>query len=115
MGKHSILVWNNGKSQRTILHATGYNLPETSINNGQESLTKFYSMFAKNFKESDRVHAYLAVATTQQREEWTHQPRGVVVTETEDSDSENKDSVIHLLIYPEDSDGEKYLRDPPSV
>ena len=32
MGKRSILVWNNGKSQRTILHDPGCTLPETSIN-----------------------------------------------------------------------------------
>ena len=45
-GKLYILVWNNGKSQRTILHSIKCDLPETSINKGQEELTKFYSMFA---------------------------------------------------------------------
>ena len=41
--------------------------PETSINQGQEDMTKFYSMFAEIFKESDRVHACPAVSTTHQR------------------------------------------------
>ena len=40
----------------------------------------------------------------QQREEWTNQPRGAVVTETEDIDSDNKVSLMPPLIYPEDSD-----------
>ena len=65
MGKRSILVLNNGKLQRIILHAPGYALPETSINQGQEGLTKFYSMFAEFFKESDMVHTSPSVVTTQ--------------------------------------------------
>ena len=53
-----------------------------SINQGQEGLTKLYSMFAESFKESDRVHACPAVATPQQMEEGAHHPRGAVVTDT---------------------------------
>ena len=48
-----------------ILHANGCDLPETSINKGQEELTKFYSMFVEIFRESDKVHACPAVATSQ--------------------------------------------------
>ena len=50
MGKSSILVWNNGKSQRTIFHSPGCAIPETSINQGQKDLTKFYSMLTEFFK-----------------------------------------------------------------
>ena len=46
MGKCSVLVWNNGKLQRTILHNPGYAIPETPINKPQDGLTKFHSMFA---------------------------------------------------------------------
>ena len=49
MGKRSILICNNRKSQRTIIHAHGCALPEISINQGQEGLTKFYSMIAEFF------------------------------------------------------------------
>ena len=65
--KRSVLVWNNRKSQSIILHAPGCALPEMSINQVQEILTKLYSMFAEFFKVSDRVHAYPSVATPQQR------------------------------------------------
>ena len=46
MVKRSIFVQNNRKSQRTILNSPGYALSETSINQVQEVLTKFYSIFA---------------------------------------------------------------------
>ena len=72
MGKRSILVWNNGKLQMNILQAPGCSLPEKSMNQGQERLTKFYSMFAEFFNKLDQVHAFPAVATPQQREWWTH-------------------------------------------
>ena len=65
MGKCYILVWNNVKSHMKILHAPGCALPETSINQGQDGLTKFYIMFAEFFKESDRVHACPEDATMQ--------------------------------------------------
>ena len=65
-------MWNNGKSKRIILHSNGCALPKTSINQGQEGLTKFYSMFAEISKDLERVHAFPEVATPQQREEWTH-------------------------------------------
>ena len=51
-------------------------------------------MFAEIFKESDMVHAIPSVATTQQRGEWTRHSRGAVVTDTEDRDSDNEDSVM---------------------
>ena len=57
MVKCSVLVCNNGKSQRNIIHAPGCVLTEMSINQGKEVLTKFYIMFADFFKESYRVHA----------------------------------------------------------
>ena len=63
MGKHSILVWNNGKHQRSTLHAPGCDLPETSINQVQKGLTKFYSTFVEFFKELDWVYAFPGVAT----------------------------------------------------
>ena len=61
--------------------------PREPINQGYEGLTKFYCMFAVNFKESDRVHTCPEVATTQQREKWNHHPQYTVVTDTEGSDS----------------------------
>ena len=39
-------VWNNRTSKRKILQDPGCALPETSINQSQEGLTKFYSTFA---------------------------------------------------------------------
>ena len=77
-------------------------------------------MFTEIFRESDRFHAFPEVATPQQREEWTHQPHGSVVTETEGRDSDNKDRVKHLLIYPEDPDDkddnpQESLRNSPSM
>ena len=39
----------------------------------------------------DKVHTCQEAATPQQREEWTHQPCGAVVTDTEESISENED------------------------
>ena len=85
MGKHYILVCNNGKPQRNKLHAPVCTLPEKPINQGQEGMTNFYSMLAEYFKESGRVHARPSVATPKQREEWTHQSRGTMVTDTDDS------------------------------
>ena len=86
MLKCYILVWNNGKSQNTIFHDPVCALLETSINQGQEGLTKFYSMLAEFFRESDRAHACPVVATPHQREEWTYHPRGAVVIKMEESD-----------------------------
>ena len=103
MGKRPILVQNNGKSQRTILHAPGYALPETSTNKGQDGLTNFCSMFAEIFKEADRIHACPEAATPQKREDWTHRPCHEVATDTEESDSDDEESVIMSIIYPEDS------------
>ena len=51
MGKYSVLVWNTEKPQITILHALGCDIPETSTNQGQEGLTKFFTMVAEFFKE----------------------------------------------------------------
>ena len=115
MVKCYIFVWDNGKSQSTILIAPGYALLEMSINQGQEGLTKFYSMFAEFFKKSDRVHAFPAVATTQQREWWTHHPCGAVVTDTKESDSDEEDSVMPPLIYPEGFNDEDSMNEPTSV
>ena len=50
MGKTSVLVSNNRKPQSTILHTPGCDLTETSINQGQEGLTKLYIMLAVFFK-----------------------------------------------------------------
>ena len=86
-----------------MLHAPGCALLETSTNQGKEVLTKFYSMFAEFFMEPDRVHACQSVATPQQREECNHQPSSSVVTDTDDSNSDEKESAMPLLIYPEDS------------
>ena len=99
MGKHSVLVWNNVKSQRTILHAPGCALPETPINQGQGGLTKFHSMFAEIFRVPYRIHACVAVATPHQRDRWTHHTPGTVVTDREESESNNKDSVMYSLIH----------------
>ena len=113
-------MWDNGKSQRTILHTTSFALPEMSIHKVHEGLTKFYSMLAEIFKESDRVHTYPLVATLQQREEWTCQPHVAVVTYTEYRDLYNKDSVIPSLIYlkesnDKDEDPHVSTSDPPST
>ena len=62
--KHSIHLWNNEKSQRIIIHAPRCALQDKSINQGQEGLTKFYSIFVGFFKESDKAHNCPSVATT---------------------------------------------------
>ena len=98
-----------------MLRASGSALSETFINKGQEGLTKFYSMFAENFKESDRVHAWPVVATQQQIKEWNHHPHSTVVTDTEDSNLDNEDSVMSLLIYSEESDKEESPSDTPTM
>ena len=72
-------------------------------------------MLVEFFKESDKVHACLEVANIQQREEWNHHPRGTMVTDTEDSDLDDKDSATPSLIYPEESKDEESLSDPPSA
>ena len=77
-------------------------------------------MFTDFFKESDRVHACPSFATPHQREEWNHQPCGAMVTNTEDSNSDDEDSLMPLLIYPEDYDNEYnnhhiYPSKPPSA
>ena len=80
MDKRLVLVHTNGKPQSTILHAPGCELPETSINQVQEGLTKFSSMFAEIFKELDRIHSCPVAATLQHMEEWTYRPHhGMVV------------------------------------
>ena len=104
MGKLSILVWYNLKSHGNILHAPVCALLDTPINQGQYGLAKFRSIFAEFFKDPYKIHAWVAVATPQQREIWTHQPPVTVVTETEDIISYEKDSVMHTLIHLEDSD-----------
>ena len=93
---------------------SGCDLLERSINQGQEVLTKLYSMFAKK-KESERVHACTAVATPQQRGEWKHNPRVAVVTDIEDSNSDDEYSWTPPFFYPEDSNDEESLSDPPSA
>ena len=55
-------------------------------------------MSAELTKESDRVHAYLSVATLQQREEWTHHTFFAMATETEEIKSDDEESVMNLLI-----------------
>ena len=67
MVKLSVLLWDNGKPQMIVLQAPVCALPETSINQVLEVLTKFYRMFAEIFKESYRVHTFPEVATPQQR------------------------------------------------
>ena len=84
MGKRSILLWENGKSQRTILNGTGCAIPDTSTNQFQEGRTKLCRTFAGFLKELDQIHAFPAAATPQQREEWTHRPHDSVVIDTED-------------------------------
>ena len=78
-------------------------------------MTKFYSMFVEFFKELDRVHACSAVATTHQRGEWTHHPRGAMVIDMDYSNSDDEDIFMPPLIYPEDSDNKESLIDPPSA
>ena len=56
MFKYSALVWNNGISQQTILHVLRCAIPDFSINQGQKRLTKFCSIFAEIFRESDQIH-----------------------------------------------------------
>ena len=64
-------------------------------------------MLVEFFKELDRFHSFLAVSTPQQREEWTQQIRGAVVIDTDDRNSEDKDSVMPTLIYLENSGEEE--------
>ena len=83
MGKRSALVWYNCKSQRTILHSPGFAILDNPINQFQDCLTKFHSIFVKIFKEPDRIHACATVDTPQQRERQTPLPPGYMVTDTE--------------------------------
>ena len=99
MGKRSILVWDNSKSHRTILNAPGCAILETPVNQGQDGLTKFHSMFAEFSKYPERMHACATVATPHQRERWTRGPPRTIVTDTEYSNSGNEDSFMHPLIY----------------
>ena len=62
-------------------------------------------MFAEFFKESDRVHAFQAVSMPQRG---GGHPHGAVVSDTEDSNSDGKDSVMPQLIYLDKSDDEEY-------
>ena len=48
-------------------------------------------------------------------EECTHPPRGAMAVETEVRYSYYEDSMVSLLIYPEDSDYKYSLSDPPSA
>ena len=112
MSKCSIFVWKNVKFQRTILNAPGFAFPEKSINQGQEVLTKFCSMFVEIFKESEHIHAWSVVATPKNRKECNQQPHHDVVTHMEESNSENKCTMIPLIIYPGDSSDNE--EDPPS-
>ena len=45
------------------------------------------------------MHACATVATPHQREIWTRQPPGTVVTDIEDRDYNDEDSVMHPLIH----------------
>ena len=45
MDKCFIMVCENSKPNRIILHAPGCALPETTINKGLGEMTKLYSMF----------------------------------------------------------------------
>ena len=72
-------------------------------------------MFAGVFKESDRVHACPAVATTQQRDVWTHHTRVSLVTDMEDRNLDYKYSVMPFLFYPEEYNNEDSLSDLPST
>ena len=107
MGKCSVLVWYNGKSQRAIDHAPGCTLQLTPINQGQYGLSKFHRMLTGFFKDPDRIHACAEVATPQQKEIWKHQPTGAVVSYTEDSKSEETDIFMHPLIHLEESNDEE--------
>ena len=60
-------------------------------------------MFVKFSKESDQINTCPAATTLNHREEWTHQTHHAMLTNTEDSDSENEKSMMPLLIYLEDS------------
>ena len=64
-------------------------------------------MFKESFKESQRVHVCPSVATLQQREKWYHQPQGAGVIDTDNRDLDDEDSMMPLLIYPEDSNNEE--------
>ena len=72
------------------------------------------------FKESYMVISCPVVATPQNREDWTHQTCSDVVIDTEDSNLDDKYSVMPALIYSEVSykklyNPREYLRDPSSA
>ena len=99
-----MLVWNNRKSQKTTFNSPGCGLPETSIDQAHEGLTKFCSMFEKSFKELDQIHSCPIVTKRNHREKWIHWNQHAMVTDTEDRDSNDDDSMITSLSYPEESD-----------
>ena len=107
MGKCSILVWNNRKPQINILHDNGCEIPEMSIHQVHEGTTKFCTMLTEVFNESDQINKFPEENKPQHKKEWNNWPRRVVVSNTEDIDSDNKDSAIPPLIYHEDSHDEE--------
>ena len=68
-------------------------------------------MFVEIFKESEHIHAWSVVATPKNRKECNQRPHHDVVTHMEESNSENKYTMIPLIIYPEDSSDNE--EDPP--
>ena len=53
------------------------------------------------FKESYTVHACPSVFATQKREEWTRNTCGAMVTDMEGRRSDDMESVMPPLLYPE--------------
>ena len=70
MGMRSILVWDNIKLRRTIIHDPECSISETSTNQVLEGLTILYTMFAVYFKYPDQIHEFPEVTMPKQREEW---------------------------------------------
>ena len=63
-------------------------------------------MLVEIFKKSDRIHTFPESATSQQRDEFTHQPHHAMVTDTEYSDSQNQENMFLPPIYLDYSNNE---------
>ena len=98
MGRRSVLVWENSKVHRAVMCSPGCELPDTSINQGLEVMTKFYIMFTEFFKELDQIYDFPVVSTPRKTGKCPHKLHTNMVTDMEYRNSERKEYTFLLLI-----------------
>ena len=118
IGKISVLVWNNGKYQSTILHATRCAITETYTNKYQELPTNLCSTFVEIFYELDWIQTFQSVDTLLPRDYCNNKTHHARVTDTEESNLNKKDSMMPLIINHKNSDdneGDPPIGQPPPL